>query len=87
MGKFDQAIADCNSVIEKYPKYQYALVTAAPMPIMAKGNLDAALKDYNFVLGLNPNNVRAHARPRPVFREAARSGAGARRLSFGGASR
>ena len=28
---------------------------------LAKGDLDAALKDYNAVLGLNPNNVRAHA--------------------------
>ena len=28
---------------------------------LAKGDLDAALKDYNFVLGLNPNYVRAHA--------------------------
>ncbi len=28
---------------------------------LAKGDLEAALKDYNFVLGLNPNFVRAHA--------------------------
>ncbi len=28
---------------------------------MAKGNLDAALKDYNTILALNPNNIRAHA--------------------------
>ena len=27
---------------------------------VGKGNLDAALKDFNAVLALNPNNVRAH---------------------------
>jgi hypothetical protein len=27
---------------------------------MGKGNLDAALKDLNTVLGINPNHVRAH---------------------------
>jgi tetratricopeptide (TPR) repeat protein len=60
MGKFDEAIADCNGLIEKGPKNQFALVSRANA-YLAKGDLDAALKDYNFVLGLNPNNVRAHA--------------------------
>ena len=36
---------------------------------MAKGNLDAALKDYNTVLGLNPNNVRAHAGRGQLFEQ------------------
>ena len=29
MGKFDQALADCNALIEKVPKNQYALTSRA----------------------------------------------------------
>jgi hypothetical protein len=57
--QFDQALAVCNALIEKLPKQQYALVTRADI-YLAKGDLDLALKDYNTVLGVNPNNTRAH---------------------------
>jgi tetratricopeptide (TPR) repeat protein len=60
MPKFDEAIADCNIVVDKLPKYQGGRVSRADA-YRVKGDLDAALKDYNFVLGVNPNNVRAHA--------------------------
>jgi tetratricopeptide (TPR) repeat protein len=60
MGKYDLAITDCSSVIDKFPKWQFPLVNRADA-YLAKGSLDLALKDYNTVLGLNPNNVRAHA--------------------------
>ena len=46
-------------MIDKLPKNQFALNNRADA-YMAKGNLDAALKDFNAVLSLNPNNVRAH---------------------------
>jgi hypothetical protein len=59
MGRYDDAIADCSGVIDKLPKYQFAICSRAEA-YMGKGNLDAALKDLNTVLGLNPNNVRAH---------------------------
>ena len=68
MGKFDKALADCNSVIEKSPKYQFVLVSRGDA-YLAKGDLDAALKDYNSVLGLNPNNVRAHAGRGQLFEQ------------------
>ncbi len=60
MGKFAEAIADCNTAIEKAPKSEFALCSRAEA-YLAKGDLDAALRDFNFVLSLNPNNVRAHA--------------------------
>jgi uncharacterized caspase-like protein len=60
MGKFDEALADCNNVVERMPKNQYALANRGDA-YLAKGNLDAALKDYNTILGLNQNSVRAHA--------------------------
>jgi tetratricopeptide (TPR) repeat protein len=46
-------------VIEKLPKNQFNL-TSRGDAYLAKGDLDAALKDYNFVLGLNPNHLRGH---------------------------
>ena len=60
MGKFDQAFADCNGLIEKQPKNVYAINNRADVSMM-KGDLDAALKDYNAALQINPNNVRAHS--------------------------
>lgn len=60
MGKFDEALADCNGLIQKLPKYQYAINNRGDVYMM-KGDIDAALKDYNTVLQLNPNNVRAHS--------------------------
>jgi tetratricopeptide (TPR) repeat protein len=60
MRRFDEAIANCSSFIEKLPKWQFSLVNRGDA-YMAKGSLDLALKDFNTVLTLNPNNVRAHA--------------------------
>ena len=82
MGKYDLAIADCNNVIEKLPKWQFSLVNRADA-YMAKGSLDLALKDYNTVLKTQPEQCARPCRTRSVVREAARPGAGARRLSFG----
>ena len=58
MGKLDDAIAECNSAIAKYPKNQYAVDNRADAYIR-KGNLDAALKDYNTVLA---DQSQQHAR-------------------------
>jgi tetratricopeptide (TPR) repeat protein len=59
MGRFDEAIADCNTAIGKAPNFQQATVGRADI-YRAKGDLDAALKDYNSVLGKNPSNMLAH---------------------------
>jgi tetratricopeptide (TPR) repeat protein len=59
MGKFDDALKDCNDVIAKVPNYLYALCSRAEAYI-GKSNLDAALKDVNTVLGIAPNHIRAH---------------------------
>ncbi len=59
MGKFDDALGECNKAIAKVPNYHYALCSRAEA-WMGKGNLDAALKDLNMVLSQNPNQVRAH---------------------------
>jgi hypothetical protein len=59
MGKFDDALTNCNDVIAKTPNYHFALCSRAEAYI-GKGNLDAALKDLNQVLSVNPNHVRAH---------------------------
>jgi Caspase domain len=66
MGQFDQAIAECNAVLDKTPKNLFVLVSRADA-YQAKGDLDAALKDYDFVLGINPNHVRAHAGSGQLF--------------------
>jgi tetratricopeptide (TPR) repeat protein len=60
MGKFDQAFADCNGIIEKQPKNTGAINNRADVSMM-KGDFDAALKDYNAALQINPNNIRAHS--------------------------
>jgi len=60
MGKYDQAFADCNGLIEKQPKNVYAINNRADVSMM-KGDLDAALKDYNTAIQISPNNVRAHS--------------------------
>ena len=41
-GKFDQAFADCNGLIEKQPKNTYAINNRADVN-MLKGDFDAAL--------------------------------------------
>ena len=59
MGKFDEAVADCNTVLAKAPNQIYSLTSRANA-YLGKGNLDAALYDYNQVLKINPNYVRAY---------------------------
>jgi tetratricopeptide (TPR) repeat protein len=66
MRRFDEALADCNSVLEKQAKNQYVLANRADA-YLAKGDLDSALNDYNAILDINPNNVRAHAGRGQVF--------------------
>jgi len=68
MGELDQALVECNGIIDQLPKQQYALVTRADI-YRAKGDLDAALKDYDVVLGVNPNNVRAHVGRGQLFEQ------------------
>jgi tetratricopeptide (TPR) repeat protein len=59
MGRFDDAIKDCDNVIAKVANYLFALCSRAEA-YMGKGNLDAALNDLNTALKFNPNHVRAH---------------------------
>jgi tetratricopeptide (TPR) repeat protein len=59
MGKFDEAVADCNTVLAKAPNQIYTLTSRANA-YLGKGNLDAALDDYNQALKTNPNYVRAY---------------------------
>jgi uncharacterized caspase-like protein len=60
MGKYDAAITDCSRMVEKFRTWQFPLVNRADA-YLAQGSLDLALKDYNAVLKLNPNSVRAYA--------------------------
>ena len=60
MGKFDEALADCNDALAKAPNSIAALTTRGNL-YLAKGDLDAALGDYNEALKIGPNNIRAHA--------------------------
>ena len=46
LGRFDEALADCNEVIAKYPKFAGPLARRGNA-YREKGDLDAALKDYN----------------------------------------
>jgi tetratricopeptide (TPR) repeat protein len=66
MGKFDDALGECNKALAKSPNYHFALCTRAEA-YMGKGNLDLALKDLNTVLSQNPNQVRAHMDRGRVF--------------------
>jgi len=59
MGRFDDALNDCNTALAKSPNNLYALTSRANA-YLGKGNLDAALNDYNQVLKVNPNYVRAY---------------------------
>jgi tetratricopeptide (TPR) repeat protein len=62
-----------------------ALKSAVKLLALAKGDLDAALKDYNFLLRLNPNNVRAHSGQGQLFekrRDLAQARADYRSASF-----
>ena len=59
MGKFDDALADCNAALAKAPTQIYTL-TSRGNAYLGKGDLDAALSDYEQVLKINPNYVRAY---------------------------
>ncbi len=59
MGKFDEALIDCNAALAKAPNQIYTLTSRANA-YLGKGNLDAALGDYDQVLKINPNYVRAY---------------------------
>jgi tetratricopeptide (TPR) repeat protein len=59
MGKFDEALIDCNAALAKAPNQIYTLTSRANA-YLGKGNLDAALSDYEQILKINPNYVRAY---------------------------
>lgn len=59
MGRFDEALADCNEVIAKYPQFAGPLTRRGNV-YRTKGDLDAALTDYNDALKLLPNYVPAY---------------------------
>jgi tetratricopeptide (TPR) repeat protein len=59
MGRFDEALADCNEVLAQHPKWSGLLANRGNM-FRAMGDLDASLKDYNDALKLSPNFVRAY---------------------------
>ena len=65
----------------KLPKSIYALTSRGDV-YLAKGDLDAALKDYNEALKINPNYIRAHAGRGQLFEKRSDLAAGARRLSL-----
>ena len=72
MGKFDEALADCNDGRSaKYPKSIYTL-TSRGNAYLAKGDLDEALNDYNEVDQDQPELYSRLCRPRPAVREAPR---------------
>jgi hypothetical protein len=76
MGKFDEALADCNTAVAKAPNQIYTLTSRANA-YLGKGNLDAALDDYDQVLRINPNYIRAYVGRGQLF-EKRRSLAAAR---------
>ena len=59
LSRLDEALADCNEVIAKYPKFAGPLARRGNV-YRLKGDLDAALKDYNESLKLSPNFVTAY---------------------------
>jgi tetratricopeptide (TPR) repeat protein len=83
IGKFDDALADCNATLAKTPTSIYALANRGNV-YLAKGDLDAALKDYNEALKINPNYIRAHAYRGQLFEK--RRDAAAARADYRSAS-
>ena len=47
-------------MLAKFPKSNYTLTSRGHV-YLGKGDLDAALKDYNEAIKINPNYIRAHA--------------------------
>ena len=58
MGRFDDALADCNAALAK--SNNVFSLTSRGNAYLGKGNLDAALNDYEAALKINPNYVRAY---------------------------
>src|SRR5262249_18326810 len=59
MGRLDEALADCNEVLAKYPKFAGPLVRRGNV-YRAKGDFNAAMKDFNEAINLSPNFVYAY---------------------------
>lgn len=76
MGRFDEALADCNEVLVQHPKWVAPLTNRGNV-YLAKGDLDAALRDFNDAIRSGPNFVRAYVGRGQVF-EARRDLAAAR---------
>ena len=68
MGRLDEALADCNEVLARYPKFAGPLARRGSV-YRAKGDLDAALKDYNEALKLSPNFVNAYVGRGQVYEQ------------------
>ncbi len=58
MNRFDDALADCNAALAK--SNNVFTLTSRGNAWLGKGNLDAALNDYEAALKINPNYVRAY---------------------------
>jgi tetratricopeptide (TPR) repeat protein len=82
-GQIDEALADCNAVLTRYPKAIYTLTSRANA-YLAKGDLDKALADYNQVIRINPNYVRAYVGRGQLFEK--RRDPGAARSDYRAAS-
>jgi len=76
MRRLDEALADCNEVLAKHPKFAGPLARRGNV-YRVKGDLDAALRDYNEALKLSPNFVYAYV-GRGQVHEARRDMASAR---------
>jgi tetratricopeptide (TPR) repeat protein len=68
LGRFDEALADCNEVIAKYPKFSGPLARRGNV-YRGKGDLDAALRDFNDALKLSPNFVYAYVGRAQVYEQ------------------
>jgi tetratricopeptide (TPR) repeat protein len=68
MGRLDDALADCNEVIAKHPKFSGPLARRGNV-WRAKGDLDAALRDFNDALKLSPNFVYAYVGRAQVYEQ------------------
>ena len=58
MGKYDQAFADCNGLIENGSRRTSTLINnRADVYVIQKGDFDAALKDYTAALRYQPETT------------------------------
>jgi tetratricopeptide (TPR) repeat protein len=68
IGRLDEALADCNEVLAKHPKWVGPLAWRGNV-YRLKGNLDAALREYNEAIKLSPNFVRAYVGRGQVYEQ------------------